>query len=116
MIRRWQYIPGFTQGLYPCKMWRGLPVLDGGIFDNIPDPAGDQFGIFSSQSLRETFMRPTLRAEEGHFICRDPDAPLMQVGSWGQASRCASVCVSLRCGAEGSCVGTPHLVMNRHLV
>jgi len=71
-------------------MWRGLPAVDGGVFDNIPDPTGDRFGVLSLQSLRETFMRPSLRTAEGHFICRDPDAPITQAR--GKESRTGHIC------------------------
>ena len=81
-----QFIPGWTHGLLPFKLWRGRPALDGGIFDNIPTPAvgggegaREMFGILSLRSMRETFARPTLRRADGHFTCRDPDAPVAQV-------------------------------------
>lgn len=82
-----QFIPGWTHGLFPFKLWRGLPAIDGGVLDNIPTPGvakpcGEgrvKFGILSLASMRESFGPPTLRPTDGHFTCRDPDAPLVQV-------------------------------------
>ena len=72
-----QFIPGWTCGLLPFKMWRGWPCVDGGVFDNIPDPSGRRFGVLSLESVRQTFAKPSLRGD--HYICRDPDAPVAQV-------------------------------------
>jgi hypothetical protein len=86
-----QFIPLFTEGIPLFKFWRGRPCIDGGIFDNIPTPlthqAGnksvenqrDMFGVISPKGLSESFARPSLRREDGHFTCRDPDAPVAQV-------------------------------------
>jgi hypothetical protein len=82
-----QFIPGWTHGLFPFKLWRGVPAVDGGVFDNVPTPdvakpcgAGRvQFGMLSLASISESFGPPILRRADGHFTCRDPDAPLVQV-------------------------------------
>lgn len=37
------------------------------------------FGTLTRKGLAESFSRPSLRREDGHFTCRDPDAPVTQV-------------------------------------
>jgi len=86
-----QFIPGFTSGISLFRWYRGRPCIDGGVFDNIPTPlcgeAGNKaaeasrikHGVLSLKGLEESFARPSLRIEDGHFICRDPEAPVAQV-------------------------------------
>ena len=84
-----QFIPGWTHGLLPAKLWRRGLALDGGIFDNIPTPAVGRpdgtgrklVGLLSRAALLETFALPSLRRQDGHFTCRDAHAPWAQVCS-----------------------------------
>lgn len=81
------FIPTWTRGIAPLAWWRGLPCLDGGIFDNIPtpklcgncDPDRYMYGVLKPGSLAATVAPPSLRREDGHFTCREEQAPLAQV-------------------------------------